>query len=405
MNEIAYLRNRIQPYPWGSRTAFRDVLGLDNPDGNPQAELWLGAHPKAPSLVMAGDGWAPLDELIERSPDEILGPRAAAAFHRRLPFLFKVLAAAEPLSIQAHPDLRLAAEGFERENRGGVPLESPQRNYRDASHKPECMCALTPFWVMCGFRPPEEVLRLLNMLCPRGLGGELKQFKKQTDGYGLKRLFTDLLSLGAARIRAVVGEALGHLPAHAEDTLAWVPLLARRYPEDVGALAPALLNVLRLEPGEALFLPAGVLHSYLEGTGIEIMANSDNVVRGGLTTKCVDVPELLRILKFDSDGIQLVESSHLNSFETVYHTPAKEFQLSVIRLHGKEVYRSGDLRSVEILLCTDGAAAIAGASSGGAWMPLGRGSSVLVPAAAAAYRLRGAGTVYKATVPAEGGAA
>lgn len=399
MREIALLKNVVQPYAWGSTTAIPQLLGIPNATGAPQAELWMGAHPKAPSLVKTRDGWLPLDALIRRCPDDLLGPRAAAAFDRVLPFLFKVLAAAAPLSIQAHPGRGHAREGFERENRRGLAIGAPERNYRDPHHKPECVCALTSFWALYGFRSPATILELLRMICPRELKAEIAAFAEKCNAAGLKQLFGRLLTLDPEKRRKTVAEAVSGAAKRYDEALGWIPVLARHYPEDVGALAPALLNVLRLEPGQALFLPEGILHSYLEGTAIEIMANSDNVVRGGLTPKHVDLPEFFKVVTFDSHDVQLVRTENRDTTETFYLTPAAEFALSVIHLNAGDSYCSRTERNVEILLCINGKAAVQETVPGGRTLEIGRGASALVPAAAPAYRLTGTATLYKATVP------
>jgi mannose-6-phosphate isomerase len=341
----------------------------------------------------------PLDALIARFPEDILGPRVSAAFERRLPFLFKLLAAAEPLSIQAHPDAGLAREGFERENRLGLALDAPERNYRDPNHKPECVCALTPFWALYGFRPPAQILDHLRKLCPREFRTEIDTFAGRCDAAGLRRLFGALLALGPLPRKKVVAEAASQAEKENDEALGWIPSLARRYPADIGALAPALMNTLRLAPGQALFLSAGVPHSYLEGTAIEIMANSDNVVRGGLTTKHIDIPELFRVVRFDGHDIRWVRTEARTHAETVYITPAAEFELSEIRLSGGDSYDSPCDHNVEILLCIDGKADLAEMPAGGRTLEINRGVSVLVPAAAPAYRITGPARLYKATVP------
>lgn len=399
MREILFLKNKVQPYEWGSRTAIPQLLGLPNPDGTPQAELWLGAHPKAPSIVQTPEGGVPLDALIARYPDDILGPRVSAAFERRLPFLFKVLAAAEPLSIQAHPGAGLAREGFDRENRLGLAPNAPERNYRDPNHKPECVCALTPFWALYGFRPPAQIREHLRMLCPTALRTEIDAFAANCDAEGLKRLFATLLALGPMPRRKAVAEAASQAEKGNDEALGWITSLARRYPADIGALAPALMNTVRLEPGQALFLAAGVPHSYLEGTAIEIMANSDNVVRGGLTSKHIDIPELFRVVRFDAHDVQWVRTETRDQAETAYITPAAEFALSEIRLSGGSSYDGRPDRNVEILLCIDGKANLVAMPAGGKACEISRGMSVLVPAAAPAYRITGPAGLYKATVP------
>jgi mannose-6-phosphate isomerase len=399
MRKIALLENTIQPYAWGSTTSIETLLGVPNPDGRPQAELWMGAHPKAPSRVQMNDEWIPLDVLIERDPDAILGLKAAAEFNRRLPFLFKVLAAAAPLSIQAHPNGEQAAAGFERENQGGLPLDDPQRNYRDPNSKPECICALTPFWIMCGFRPPQRILEALRTLSPGALAAELDDFGAQCDATGLRRLFRALLTLSSGRRRQAIDEALLHADCWEDEARRWIAALAHHYPGDMGVLAPALMHVIRLEPGQGIFLAPGVLHSYIEGTGIELMANSDNVVRGALTSKAIDIPELMKLLNFERQEIQIVRGCNRTATETVYPTPAREFSLSRIDLQPAESFQSGAARNVEILLCIDGHARVTAVGSGKSVLQLPRGSSALVPAAAPAYRLTGPAKIFKATVP------
>lgn len=399
MREIALLKNAIQPYAWGSSTSISELLGVPNPGGQPQAELWMGAHPKAPSQVRVSDEWIPLDVLIERDAEAILGLHVAVEFKRRLPFLFKVLAAAAPLSIQAHPDLDQAREGFDLENRKGLPLDAPQRNYRDPQAKPECIYALTPFWVMCGFRPPGKILEGLRMLSPQALEAEVAGFAAQCDTAGLRRLFTALLALSADRRSQAVDEALLNAARWADAAQVWIAPLASHYPADIGVLAPALMNVIRLEPGEAMYLASGVLHSYLGGTGIEIMANSDNVVRGALTSKPVDVPELMKLLNFDQQEIQMVRGQSVSPTEKVYRTPAREFSLSRIELQRAETFRSRSARNVEILLCVDGHALIRDEAFGKNVLRLSKGTAALVPACAPAYGITGPARIFKATVP------
>ncbi len=291
MRTIKLLKNTIQKYAWGSPTAIPELLGEQNPSHEPRAELWMGAHPKAPSFVNFDGQWLSLTELIAKYPQEILGNDVALAFNNKLPYLFKVLAAAKPLSIQAHPSLNQAKEGFERENDRGIALDAPNRNYKDDNHKPECICALSPFWAMYGFRNIPDILALMGKNCPVGLAGELDLLKKQPDSRGLKRFFTDLMTMDSQRQKRVVDEAVQNANQYSDEDFAfhWMTRLADEYPTDIGILAPLLLNLIELKPGEALFLPAGEFHAYLEGVGMELMANSDNVLRGGLTAKHIDV--------------------------------------------------------------------------------------------------------------------
>jgi mannose-6-phosphate isomerase len=401
MRHVARMRNAIQPYAWGSATAFTELFGIPNPSREPQAEIWMGAHPKAPSHVETEAGWERLDRLIAQQPEAILGRRSAAAFGPCLPFLFKVLAAAEPLSIQAHPDAALAAEGFARENRLGLAPDAPERNYRDPRHKPECLCALTPFWALYGFNRPGDIRGLLERLCPDALRGEIAAFASAPDSGGLRRLFSGLisLSLDEERRRAVVAEALARAAGAGDERLEWVGRIGRHYPDDIGILSPALMNVVRLEPGQALFLTAGVPHAYLQGTGVEIMANSDNVVRGGLTPKHVDIPELLRVLRFDPAVPDPVPTRREGRCETRYLTPAAEFALSALRMAPGDVFPGADRTGPEVLLCVEGGARVEEDGPGGRTLDVVAGESALVPAGAPDYRLTGNGLLYKAGLP------
>jgi len=219
---------------------------------------------------------------------------------RRLPFLFKVLASAKPLSIQAHPNRAQARQGFARENELGIPLDAPNRNYKDDNHKPEIICALTPFWALIGFRKIEEMIDLLERLQIHSLEKEIDILRAQPNSAGLKDFFRAVMTLDKQSKEEAVGEALVSAEARADEdpVSSWMIKLHQEYPGDIGVLSTVLLNLIRLEPGDALYQSAGELHAYLEGVGMELMANSDNVLRGGLTPKHVDVPELLNTLNF-----------------------------------------------------------------------------------------------------------
>ena len=398
--KISLLKNTIQDYAWGSTRAIPDLLGQKNPEHKTQAELWMGAHPKAPSLVQHNGQWVSLLELIAKNPVDILGKQVAANFNNRLPYLFKVLAAAKPLSIQAHPDLHQACEGFQRENAQKISLDAPNRNYRDDNHKPECICALTRFWALSRFRKISGILSYFEKLNLQQLQAELADFKKRPTVDGLKRFYTSLMTLDMDRQKRIVDEALGQAQGfEAEDPVfKWMLRLADDYPGDIGVLTPILLNLICLEPGQAIFLDAGELHAYLEGLGIELMANSDNVLRGGLTPKHVDVAELLRVLKFEDRDITLLKPGKSVANELIYPSPAAEFVLSVITLNKAATYQSPKDRSVEILICTRGKATIFDRHDR-TETQLRQGASAVVPAAVEGYSIKGEGTCYKAGVP------
>ncbi|MEM6797600.1 MAG: mannose-6-phosphate isomerase, class I, partial [Acidobacteriota bacterium] len=291
MPRVLKLRNSIQAYAWGSRTAIAELLGTPVP-AEPQAELWMGAHPKAASEVWVDGAWRALDRMIEECGASILGSRVCAAFSGRLPFLFKILAAAEPLSIQAHPNKARAAAGFERENAAGLGLADPLRNYRDAHHKPEILYALTPFTALRGFLPAAEIDERLRA---SGLGAHLPGAREA----GLSGFFSAFLNLEGGAVALAIEQALARSGRLGAESARWIERLAASYPGDRGALAPVFMRRVDLNPGEAVFTPPGVLHAYLEGVGVELMASSDNVLRGGLTRKHVEPDELMRIARFE----------------------------------------------------------------------------------------------------------
>ncbi len=396
MKQISMLKNTVQEYAWGSYTAIAELLGNTSPSVNPQAELWMGAHPKAPSLIEYEGKCLSLAEVIENNPEDILGKAAAGKFDNRLPYLFKVLAAAKPLSIQAHPNQKQAEEGFERENRLGIPLAAPNRNYKDSSRKPECLCALTRFWGMRGFRPIPEILSLTEKICPVELEQEIRNLRKQPDSSGLESFFHALMTLSPERKRNTVTQAVRAAQKEDDPIFKWILRLYDDYPEDIGVLSPAFLNLICLEPGQAMFLPAGELHAYLDGTGIELMANSDNVLRGGLTPKHIDVPELLRVLDFTAGKPDVILPRKISEYESIYDSSAEEFVLSVISLAPGMSDAQFFPRSVEILLCTQGAATL---TAGEQSLSVVKGMSVMVPCAAETYHLRGNAIFYKAAVP------
>ncbi|CAB1080123.1 Mannose-6-phosphate isomerase (EC [Olavius algarvensis Delta 1 endosymbiont] len=399
MTKIELLQNTIQYYAWGSPDAIPELLNIENHSGQPWAELWMGAHSKAPSHLNHEGQRLSLADLIQTFPHEILGRQTAARFHNELPYLFKVLAAAKPLSIQAHPDLAQAQEGFAKENRLKIPLDAPIRNYKDANHKPECICALSRFYALYGFRAIPDILKSMSAACPAGLKDELTQLKNNPTSLGIKKFYSGLLAMNPARQKRIVDEALQNSERiDDQNAVFWIKRLAAEYPSDVSIVSPILLNLICLEPGQALYLPAGELHAYLEGLGIELMANSDNVLRGGLTAKHIDLPELLKVANFEPRPVELLKTKKLGPNENLYVTPANEFVLSSISLSRPNPYQSPTSRSVEILMCTSGAAALHDIGAG-TDLAIKQGDSVLIPAAVKGYRINGDAVLYKAAVP------
>ncbi len=394
------LVNSVRPYAWGSVTAIPELLG-QQPTGRPQAELWMGAHPGAPSRADRGQGPVPLDELIAADPEAELGAAAVARFGNGLPFLFKVLAAGIPLSVQAHPTLEQARAGFADEQERGIPLDAPHRNYRDANHKPELVCALDEFDGLCGFRRPADAAALMAALEVPTLGPLIDVLRRGSESEALREAFAAILSASPDEAADLVGPTAAAVDraAAADPDGPYAPyaLITRAFPGDVGLLAAMLLNHVRLEPGEALYLGAGVPHGYLRGTAVELMANSDNVLRAGLTPKHIDVPELLRVVAFTAADPQVLRPVPVPGApgEELYPVPIDEFRLSRFVLDGET--RRVDGNTPQILLCTTGTVRLTAAD--GQALDLARGESAFLPATGTDTELAGpGGTVFRATV-------
>ena len=400
MVEITSLKNQIQEYSWGSRTAIAEIMGKTIPSKAPQAELWMGAHPKAPSEVYIDNSHQSLLELINAFPKQILGSQVASRFQNTLPFLFKLLAADQPLSIQVHPNLAQARAGFIRENEMRIPLTAPNRNYKDGNHKPEILCALTPFWGLNGFRPISEIIDILSRISSSTLEPVKEILTTKPDAMGLKQCLTKILTLQTDCLHHAVLETITFAHSYEDENplFRWLIRLNEIYPGDVGVLCAMLLNLICLQPGEAMFLPAGRLHAYLDGVGIELMANSDNVLRGGLTPKHIDIHELLKLLNFSQTKVETLKPVNLSPSEQHYPTQAKEFALSKIIVSKNHVFSSKQDRSVEIMICTQGKGDLINLSTG-IITPISRGGSVIIPASVMHYQIKGDATLFKAAVP------
>ncbi|CCH34838.1 mannose-6-phosphate isomerase, class I [Actinosynnema sp. NPDC047251] len=377
------LHNAVRAYAWGSRTAIAELLGREVPAPHPEAELWMGAHPGDPSRVLRPDGERSLLDLLVEDPVGQLGARGADRWGSRLPFLLKVLAADEPLSLQAHPSAEQAARGFAAEEAAGLPMDSSVRNYKDPSAKPELVCALTEFHALAGFRAPDRTVALLRSLEAPDFAPYTELLAAQPDESGLRALFTTLITLPQTALDALLPQVLDacvlHVKAHGDFDLECrtVLELGEAYPGDAGVLAALLLNRLVLRPGEAIYLPAGNLHAYLHGTGVEILANSDNVLRCGLTPKHVDVPELMRVLDFACGDMPVQTGERTAPGLWTYRTPSPEFELSRLELDAGAQLRV-DHSGPQILLVAQGRARLA--NSSGATLLVERGHSVWLPA-------------------------
>ncbi|WP_037677235.1 mannose-6-phosphate isomerase, class I [Streptomyces griseus] len=378
------LDNTVRPYAWGSPTAIPKLLGVE-PTGEPQAEMWMGAHPGAPSRTARGT----LVEVIDAAPERELGGKAVARFGPRLPFLLKLLAAGAPLSLQVHPDLEQAKEGYADEERRDIPVDAPYRNYKDANHKPELICALTEFDGLCGFRDPARAADLLEGLGVDSLKPYVDVLRAHPEDAALREVLTAVLTADPEEMAHTVAEAAAACDRLGGDYAPYAGI-AHHYPGDPGVIAAMLLNHVRLQPGEALFLGAGIPHAYLSGLGVEIMANSDNVLRCGLTPKHVDVPELLRVVRFEAGDPGVLRPEAAPDGEEVYETPIDEFRLSRYVLPEGGGTHDLTRATPQILLCTSGTVR-AGEHE------LAPGQSVFVPAGEKT-EVSGTGTLFRATV-------
>ena len=394
--------NTPRPYAWGSTTAIAQLLG-HAASGGPEAELWLGAHPGSPSVILdptQTGGAADLAEWIAADPETTLGRFAASG---RLPFLLKVLAAASPLSLQAHPTVEQARAGFQRENELGIARDAPERNYKDAFPKPELIYALSPaFDALCGFRPLDEVRALLRALIDASLGMEDPQPQPLEDL--LDSLSGSDVALpetvewvigrrtGVATLVSLVTMLASRGVSGYDAEMATVSSLAVEYPGDPGIVISLLLNRVSLAAGEALYLPAGNIHAYLSGLGIELMSASDNVLRGGLTPKHIDVPELLSVLDFTPVEVPYLHATSPSEGIAAFRPDGADFEL--LRIDGMFLDSSVALTGPAIALCISGEVSISGAASSSS---LALGDAVYITPDEAGLRFTGSGTVFVAT--------
>ena len=411
---LMQLRGSVQHYQWGGYEFIPGLLDLRNEERKPFAELWIGTHPRSPASVEISGETASLEDVIRRGPEEILGPAVSTRFGGRLPYLLKVLDARKMLSIQAHPDKRQAEEGFARENAAGISLQSAHRNYRDDNHKPEVHVALTEFWMLQGFRPLEEIARTFMShpeLVPvmPDLDGRLSAAGSDPEARCdlLRDLYGIVMRMPQARVDDILTRMISRLererPADKSGHDFWALRAARtfRLPGghfDRGIFSIYLLNLLRLQPGQGTFQPPGVLHAYLEGTTVELMANSDNVLRGGLTPKHVEVEELMHTLSFESGIAQVLRGDRVSSTETVYRTSAEEFELSRIELSPGESHSRRTGHGPDCMIVLEGSAWIR--SEPGSLL-LKRGGIVMAPDSLA-YTLESEArraTFFRASVP------
>jgi mannose-6-phosphate isomerase len=409
------LKNTIKNYEWGSTRWLPEFLGEKNISRVPWAELWMGVHPSGPSRITGAFPKGEelfLPDLIARNPRYFLGKETERDFGA-LPFLFKVLTAAAPLSIQAHPNAEQARQGWERENSEAVPLDAPERNYKDPNHKPEILCALSRFKALCGFRRPDEIRTLMEIFRTKsGLQSAMEPLIAALDSSEDSSPLRTFLS----RLFALNPETLGRMSEYGENqkleeeypeySEEWALLrnLAGFYPKDPGVIAPLYLNLLSLAPGEAIYLPAGILHAYVYGMGVELMANSDNVLRGGLTSKHIDLKELFQVLLFSPFKPRILRpcfpaekdneaEAGNRSFCFKYPAPCGEFSLSLMK-GGENIFAE---KGPSIILAAEGELLIE-AKGGEEKFRLKQGESIFVPAGGGELGFSGAYTLYIAGI-------
>jgi mannose-6-phosphate isomerase len=380
MNGVYKLRNAIKHYEWGSAAYIPELLGLENGGRKPYAEMWMGTHPGGPSFAVSGTGEQPLSTVSGE-----------------LPFLLKLLAAEKPLSIQAHPDEAQAKTGYAEENARRIPLDAPERSFKDPNHKPEIMCALTPFQALCGFRPTDEIKRRLSLFSCPAAKKLLRPLEtgNTTESGALKMFFNALFELSPdeqVEILEYTAENIGNMkdehPQYAGE-LELTERLAALFPCDVSALSPLYLNAIGLAAGEAIFVPAGVLHAYIHGAGVELMAASDNVIRGGLTAKHIDRGGLFSIVKFVPFLPPVYKPQDAAVCE--YAAPAGGFSLYRI----KNLNAAFPVRGAAILVCVAGVVRFRFRNGG--VLTVRRGESVFISDAARGdFRLSGDFEAYAA---------
>jgi mannose-6-phosphate isomerase len=382
---VVRLQNTIRDYAWGSRTALPELTGVE-PDGTPQAELWMGAHESAPSVLPSGDS---LYDVVSAGPSDVLGEETAERFDGRFPFLAKLLAAGQPLSIQAHPSREQAIDGYARDEAAGIPRDATDRNYKDPWPKPEILIALEPFDALVGFRPLATTVALLDALKPLGL----EELTELLRGGKLQEAFTQFMSTDRDSIRPLVsalGEACARYAGEAfaveAETLA---RLCADFPDDPGVLAALLLNRVRLERFEAVYLPAGNVHAYLHGLGFEVMANSDNVLRGGLTAKHIDVPELVSVVDFEPLADPVLAATPVADGVATYETGCEYFAIHRVELDDDE--RTVDGIGPRIICCVAGTVDALGKESA---VTLSAGQSAFAAGPEGPCILRGSGTAF-----------
>lgn len=388
------LENVIQNYAWGSRSAIGEMFGISNPTNEPQAEIWMGAHPNGCSKL--ADSGQLLSDYIGQNRTKTLGAYTAARFGE-LPYLFKVLSAETPLSIQVHPSKRKSELGYAREHLDGTEINQATLNYKDPNHKPELIYALTFYKAMNGFRPIAQIVCLFKEAQIHTLDEEISKLEFQPTSDALRAFFTTIMSLEGERKQQALNElyAACERPAKTalgREALSYSDDFRAHYMDDIGLFAPLMLNTIELAPGEAMFLQAETPHAYVQGTGLEIMANSDNVLRAGLTPKHIDVPELIdntRFCSIDPASIKLKPIFKDNKLS--FPVPVDDFGFDIVTSTGEAACQY--VRSAEIVFCIEGEVTVCVNAQE---ITLKRGESAFIAHDSVAYQYTGIGRFARA---------
>ncbi len=394
------LNNPVQNYAWGSKTAFQNLFAIENPNQEPQAEIWMGAHTNGCSTIHVEGKEVLLSDFINKDKSGILSSKTKKQFGE-LPFLFKVLAVEKATSIQVHPSKEEAEKGFANEDALGVARSASNRNYRDHNHKPELVYALTPYQALNGFRSFTDIVSLFSIVLEKveipSIQRLLENFKEDMTPSGLEAFFAGVLCLEGrdkdTSIKSLIRYAERSQQSNIQDDLCALILeLEKSYPGDIGLFAPLMLNVITVAPGEAIYLDARTPHAYLKGAGVEIMANSDNVLRAGLTPKHIDVDELVKCTLFEEKpSNSLLLEPIVEGYKRSYPVPVHDFKFDCfIQADGAAV----KVDSAEIVFAIDSYAHLEHIS--GETMIINRGESVFIPAYAKEYKLTSKGRVARA---------
>jgi mannose-6-phosphate isomerase len=385
------MNNVIQNYAWGSVDSIQQLFGIDNPTHQPQAEIWMGAHPGGCSQITVNGQQQLLADVINQDRSTLLSAATADQFGE-LPYLFKVLAAAKALSIQVHPSKAEAEIGFTRENEAQIPFHAANRNYKDPNHKPELVYALTTYQALNGFRPLEEIAQRIKATKIASVIALLGDLDAEFDSAKLQTFFIELLSLTGDKQAQAVEQLIQYATQNRSDkTLALILELAQQYPGDIGLFSPLMLNYITLQPGEAMFLDARTPHAYLKGTGLEVMANSDNVLRAGLTPKHIDIPEIASCTLFaEKPAATLLLKPQEKQGVLHFPVPVADFKFS---LYPTSIETKVEVTSAEIIFAIDDVTTLHHAN--GVQLSIKKGQSVFIPANAVGYSITSSGRVAR----------